>query len=532
MKLRNVLLTALVCPAIGTAHGCKPKNGERPTPSQTTARAAVPDVPASPLGSTRSQFYVPLPDGLLERPIELVDGAGNYHQKVTTESEKAQKYYDQGQVFLAGYDWVNAARSFHETLRLDSSVAMAWAGLALADHGVGRPNEATRALNEAIARVNDGKATESERAWVVAIRAKFAAMRVPLDEQPAAHGQYKKAVDALIQIDRSDPHAWVFRGMTEEPGPWGRGQNGGRAAAEYYRKALSLDPADVAALHYQAHTLENLGRHQEAAQLAEKFAERVPVVPHAQHMYAHTLPRLGKWEEARKTLVRANELHRAFFAEEKVPPNADWHFGHNLMVLGVVELRLGNQKKAEALFKEAYDLDYAGFYEAIYDAPYLTYLLWAEKYDEALAAARETEKDEQSSFARLVAASVAGEVYVARGDLDAARRAQARVEKHYKVFQKEMADEPFAMFTPYATHEYRTVLPAKIAIAEGDENGRLELLELGDGISQAQTIDAWATGLYLLDRLRKFAAETGDEDLAASMARRIEVIDPDFPGLK
>src|SRR5215831_13339991 len=60
-----------------------------------------------------------VPRELLQRPVSLRGGLGPVHQVVTTTSPEAQKYYDQGLAYLHSYVWIEAARSFNQSLRLD-----------------------------------------------------------------------------------------------------------------------------------------------------------------------------------------------------------------------------------------------------------------------------------------------------------------------------------------------------------------------------------------------------------------------------
>src|SRR5688572_31685323 len=71
-----------------------------------------------------------VPGELLQRPIESRTGIGRVHDEVTTSSAEAQQFYDQGLAYLHSYVWVEAARSFHEALRHDSSLALAHVGLS------------------------------------------------------------------------------------------------------------------------------------------------------------------------------------------------------------------------------------------------------------------------------------------------------------------------------------------------------------------------------------------------------------------
>src|SRR6184192_2237998 len=69
---------------------------------------------------------------LAERPVALRSGIGTAHDAVSTPSKEAQAFYDQGLAYLHSYVWLEAARSFNQALMLDSKLALAHAGLAVA----------------------------------------------------------------------------------------------------------------------------------------------------------------------------------------------------------------------------------------------------------------------------------------------------------------------------------------------------------------------------------------------------------------
>src|SRR5262245_30238424 len=69
-----------------------------------------------------------VPAEILKRPLPLRKGIGTIHDPVTTSSAQAQSYYDQGLAYLHSYVWIEAARSFHQALRIDSSLVMAYVG--------------------------------------------------------------------------------------------------------------------------------------------------------------------------------------------------------------------------------------------------------------------------------------------------------------------------------------------------------------------------------------------------------------------
>src|SRR3954467_9471267 len=57
---------------------------------------------------------------------------GHYHHAVTTRSEQAQRYFDQGLTLTYAFNHPEAIRSYSEAVRLDPTCAMAWWGVALA----------------------------------------------------------------------------------------------------------------------------------------------------------------------------------------------------------------------------------------------------------------------------------------------------------------------------------------------------------------------------------------------------------------
>ena len=73
--------------------------------------------------ATPPQGYVP--SSVLTRPVPLRSDIGNAHEAAGTASSKAQRYYDQGLGYLDSYVWIEAARSFHEALRLDPGLTLA-----------------------------------------------------------------------------------------------------------------------------------------------------------------------------------------------------------------------------------------------------------------------------------------------------------------------------------------------------------------------------------------------------------------------
>ena len=60
------------------------------------------------------------PDG----PVPIYEGLGDLHYGIVTESQLAQKYFDQGLRLIYGFNHYEALRAFREASRLDPTCAM------------------------------------------------------------------------------------------------------------------------------------------------------------------------------------------------------------------------------------------------------------------------------------------------------------------------------------------------------------------------------------------------------------------------
>jgi len=458
---------------------------------------------------------------LIERPLALTNGAGRMHQVVSTRSSKAQAYYDQGIAYLSSYVWVEAARSFHEALRLDTNLAMAHLGLAKVFENTDAVDDARAQLDKAEGlAANPNAVTEKEASWIRLGREQLDAIYAPESEQPERLKNYRAAIDVLIALDPSDPHAWVLRGNAEEPGAWGRGQAGGVASIAFYEAALRRDPKHLGAHHFLAHSYENIGQHATAAEYARLYAAEASGVAHAQHMLGHVLPRLGKWREARDQFVKANAIEEAYYRREKVAPEEDWHHGHNLDLLGAVYLRLGDDKNAESTLRGAFELKERGPVAGTYGGPYVQYLLLRGRNEEALTAAQEIEA-RPTDIARLIGTALGGEALLGLGRTDEARQQLARADELKTQVEKRLANTRYSRYLPVVTVQYVEILRGRILLRgnrpqEGDEI----LLAMADEVGRNPRLDAWSSGMLRVDRAVADADRLGRPDLAAQLREK------------
>ena len=64
--------------------------------------------------------------------VPLFDNLGTHHVEISTSSELAQQYFDQGVRLTYGFNHEEAIRAFREAARIDSTCAMCYWGIAYA----------------------------------------------------------------------------------------------------------------------------------------------------------------------------------------------------------------------------------------------------------------------------------------------------------------------------------------------------------------------------------------------------------------
>ena len=356
------------------------------------------------------------PRELLERPIGILQGVGNFHDPATTSSKDAQAFYDQGMALVMSYEWIDAARSFHQALRADPKLAMAWLGLSDAYFGLQDTDAAKDAHAKAASLADHVSERERRRIEIRARQLDF----VVQPQNAQKYGAWRKSVEDAIVADPADPMLWLLRGMLEEGTPYGHGQGGGVTSIALYEAVLTRSPDNFVAHHYLAHTYENLGRMREALTQVESYENAAPAIPHAHHMVGHILRRIGRNDEAIKQFLEADRLENAWIAVEHVAPGLDWHYAHNQSLLGLSYQYEGEINLAEARLKKAFTLPAYVDLGEFNRKEWPEFLLASGRNAEASAAADDVVKS-HSAMGRAAGHAVAGRAALALGKIETAQ---------------------------------------------------------------------------------------------------------------
>jgi tetratricopeptide (TPR) repeat protein len=251
------------------------------------------------------------------------EGLGSYSRKITTDSPKAQRYFNQGLAFLHGFNHGAAIRSFQEAARLDPKCAMAHWGIALAcgphiNLTAVPPPAAELAWKELqLAQQNAEHASPVERDLIEALSHRYANPQ-PQDRK-ALDQAYADAMRAVWQKYPNDPDAGVFFAEAMmDLRPWnqwtpqGQPTRGTDEILATLDAVLKLNPRHPFANHLYIHANEASLHPERATAAANRLRTLQPGVAHNVHMPSHIDIRCGRWHQAVDTNLKAIAADRRY----------------------------------------------------------------------------------------------------------------------------------------------------------------------------------------------------------------------------
>lgn len=457
-----------------------------------------------------------IPEALLERPIALRDGIGAVHDGVSTRSQSAQAYYDQGLACLHAYSWIDAARSFNAALRHDAALARAYVGLSYAYEELNKPAAATASLERA-GKLLPGLSSHDRRHVELRIL-QTAAERAPRDATRLA--AYRKALDDALEAYPSDAELWLQRGVAESPDPADRGQGSTTGSVRFYERALQVQPEHFAAHHYLTHANENDGRLDAALVHAEAFVRLAPAVPHAHHMLGHNLRRAGRVDDAIASFRRALDLETARARAEDIPAEHDWHHAHNLDLLAASHRYLGQVKTAEALLRRSFQIPSPLVLQEFNKHEWPSFLLSRRRPEEAQAASSALTAS-PSALVRGI-----GHVTTARALLAQGRHPAAVDAGNRALDALRQAGDEARLAAPHLK-----ALQAEMFMRSGQRaQSRPAFDEALRMLRALPGPDGWSQALFQLEALGRAGVEAGDWELVERAALALKDHDDAYAG--
>lgn len=287
----------------------------------------------------------------------LFSGLEGIHFQISTTNAEAQKYFNQGLMLSFGFNHAEAARSFFEAARLDSSCAICWWGFAYVlgpNYNGGMEKDNIQRAFDAVqkAKALSASCTQKEKDLIEALSSRYSndtsIARSILDSSYATamrkvYFNYPDDVHLATLFAESlmDLHPWNLFNKDGSIQPWTP------EILKILENALQMDPNHAGANHFYIHATEMSADAHKALHSANLLLHLVPGSGHLVHMPSHTYIRTGKYHEgvlSNQKAVLVDSLYTVSCHAQGVYPLA--YYPHNFHFLSACATLSGESKLA------------------------------------------------------------------------------------------------------------------------------------------------------------------------------------------
>lgn len=364
------------------------------------------------------------------------------HFTISTQSDSAQLYFDQGLSQLYAFNHGEAGRSFKTAMRLDPDAAMTYWGMAMVlgpNYNAALNPEALGQINETLgkAHTKSAKTSPKEKQLIEALSKRFPSG--PVDDITPYNTAYSEAMaklhaaypdDVEIGVLYADAlmneHPWNFWNKDGSPQPWTN------HTMNELEKLLERWPEHPGLIHYYIHLTEASKHADKALPYADKLGELAKNNGHLVHMPSHTYIRTGQYHKGVLVNEVAAQADSAYVNQCKASGFYPMLlYPHNVHFLAACAYLEGNSSKAIKAAWEVSSLadrQYLG--ESItlqhyFNIPYYV-LPQFEKWDEIL---RLPTPGDSLLYPTALWHYARGMAYCGKGDLPSARKELEGIQK-------------------------------------------------------------------------------------------------------
>jgi tetratricopeptide (TPR) repeat protein len=290
--------------------------------------------------------------------VVIREGLGSHHQAITTDSDSAQIYFDQGLRLSYAFNHPAAIASYEKAVSFDPECAMCYWGIAWASG----PNinaaltpEGGEVAHDAIHRALElaQGVTDRERAYIEAMTLRYE--EDPMVGRARQDTAYARAMAAVADAYPDDPDAQVLAAEAlMDLSPWDYWNEDGSPRSDTEAILGRLVPVTetdldhAGACHFYIHAVEKFYP-ERAVPCADRLAGLMPGAGHIVHMPSHIYIRVGRYADAIESnegAVHAHGMH-AEPAPDRGPDEFDQGYGsHNYHFLCFAAQMAGNQALA------------------------------------------------------------------------------------------------------------------------------------------------------------------------------------------
>ena len=375
--------------------------------------------------------------------IRRLTGWGDRHYPITTISDSARYYFDQGLGFYYGYHFTEALASFKEASRFDPNSAMTYWGQALAmgpyynTFYYTMPKEVPEVVAEM--RRHSGRVSVKERVLIDVMSKRYSTDMSNADRE-TLNRSYAAALEAAANRFKDDhditalyidavmlEHKWDFWDNNGSPKPW---------TNDLVRRSEAVleHEQHPAVLHYYIHLVEASRTPSRALASAATLKDVNPGIGHMVHMATHMYQRNGLYELGVTVNEQANTVNNNTDSEVPSLRLGKDRSTHIFAVQSFCAMTAGMYKAGLPLYERARrrqvdltpDLKKDTYAQYVYMMPVLAHARLG-KWNEILA----TPMPESTwHFAVALDQFARGIAYVRNGDLAAAERCLNVIKHH------------------------------------------------------------------------------------------------------
>lgn len=294
----------------------------------------------------------------------LFPGLDQVHMPITIHQDlpqacrdSVQRYFDQGLLLAYGFNHAEAARSFWQATRLDSTCAMAWWGFAYVlgpNYNMGMEADNYQRAYAAITKARAGEAgcTGMERGLIDAMGLRYTAG--PVDDRSMLDKAYSEALRTVADRYPDDADvATLFAESLMDQHPWDLWEKDGREKPwtpeiiATLERGMKRFPEHPGAHHLYIHAVEASSTPERGLPSADFLVDAVPLSGHLVHMPSHIHIRTGRYHagvEANRRSVSVDSAYTASCHAQGAYPLV--YFPHNIHFLSACAVLSGERQLA------------------------------------------------------------------------------------------------------------------------------------------------------------------------------------------
>jgi hypothetical protein len=288
----------------------------------------------------------------------LYQNLGSLHHSVTTQSDLAQQYFDQGFRLTYAFNHDEAIKSFKQALTRDSTCAMCYWGIAYAlGPNINLPMDTSRVQPAWDAIYNAVRLSISvspkERAYIDALSKRYSAD--PTANRASLDTAWARAIGRVSRLyPDDDDAATLYAEALMDLRPWKYWTTAGKPQApstqeqvRVLEEVIKRNPDHPGACHFYIHAIEASPEARKALPCAQRLGSLMPGAGHLVHMPTHIYIKLGEWALAAEDNEHALHADEEFIAERH--PTGVYPMGyytHNFHVMWYALNMLGRSEEA------------------------------------------------------------------------------------------------------------------------------------------------------------------------------------------